>query len=63
MSLPGGHDLSLDAEIEHQARLGARFPGCPVLDIALAGRADPAELPSIFQKVSTYPGICLMRIH
>ncbi len=63
MSLPTGHDLSLDAEIEHQARLGARFPGCPVLDIALAGRADPAELPSIFQKVSTYPGICLMRIH
>ncbi|MGX9364616.1 anaerobic ribonucleoside-triphosphate reductase [Desulfoplanes sp. PS50] len=63
VNLPHGHGLSLDAEIKHQAKLATRFPGCSALDIDLCGRAAATDLPLIFEKVSKYPDICLMRVH
>jgi ribonucleoside-triphosphate reductase len=63
MHLPRGHGLSLDAEIEHQATLAGCFPGCSTLDLDLKGRAEIVDLPRIFAKVSSYPGISVMRVH
>jgi hypothetical protein len=63
MHLPRGHGLSLEAEIEHQATLAGCFPGCSTLDLDLKGRAEIVDLPRIFAKVSSYPGISVMRVH
>jgi ribonucleoside-triphosphate reductase len=63
MGLPRGHGLSPDAALALQAELASRFPGCPVLDLALSpedGSTSPGE---ILPKAAGYPDISLLRIH